>query len=122
MRVGLSVLTAESFSCPDENRPRTHQTQHWCVRLVDSVDGWTSGAGAACPVISVSARDCCEIKQEQVIIQTVAPAIWSCHLWGTAGSRRAWESDPEGQGETCLGSSVQMEVIMNPVEGGGGTI
>lgn len=109
MQVGLSDLTAKSSSCPDENRPWTRQIQHWCVCLVDSVDGWTSGAGAVCPVISVSSCGRCETKQEQVIIQTVAPAIWSCHLWGSAGSLRAWESDPEGQGETCLGSSVQMK-------------
>lgn len=109
MQVGLSVPTAESSSCPHENRPWTRQIQHWCVWLVDSVDGWTSGARAVCPVISVLPCDHCETKQEQVIIQTVAPAIWSCHLWGTAGSRRAWESDPEGQGEMCLGSSEQMK-------------
>lgn len=107
MQASLPVLTAESPSCPDENRPWTRQLRRWCVWLVDSVDGWTSGAGAVYPVISVS--PCCETKQEQVIIQTAAPAIWSCHLWGTAGSRRAWESDPEGQGEMCLGSSVQMK-------------
>lgn len=76
------------------------------VWLADSVDGGTSGAGAVCPGIAVSSRGRCETKQEQVIIQTTAPAIWSCHLWGTAGSQRAWESDPEGQGETCL---VQMK-------------
>lgn len=72
------------------------------VWLADSVDGGRSGAGAVCPGIAVSSGDRCETKQEQVIIQTAAPAIWSCHLWGTAGSQRAWESDPEGQGETWL--------------------
>lgn len=76
------------------------------VGLADNGDGGTSGAGAVCPGTAVSSRGPCETKQEQAIIQTAAPAIGSCHLWATAGSQRAWESDPEGQGETCL---VQMK-------------
>lgn len=71
-------------------------------------------------MISVSSCGRCETKQEQVIIQNVAPAIWSCHLWGLAGSLRAWESDPEGQGENVLVLLGVDEMIMNSVEGGGG--
>lgn len=55
------------------------------VWLADSVDGGTSGAGAVCPGIAVSSRGRCETKQEQVIIQTTAPAIWIV----TSGERLA---------------------------------